>query len=281
MNDEAANTLLKTLEEPPAYVVLILLTDRPGQVLPTIASRCQPVRFDPRAAEAVAERLDRRRRRADARSPARGSRSATPSGRLRSAAGAAGAARRPPRRFARAPRERRGGRCLAAGRRPRAPRARTTLEAARDEELAVPAARRSTGASTTEYDERISRAERRARTGALDHALQLAGLWFRDLACVAAGAPELAHHADRGCSTPAARPPLRCARRSTWSRTRARGCSSTSARISRWRRWRSGSSGCRDRRPTRGASLAGGRGSRTRSPSRSRSRSASTAARWR
>ncbi len=47
MNDEAANTLLKTLEEPPSYVVLILLTDRPGQVLPTIASRCQEVRFDP------------------------------------------------------------------------------------------------------------------------------------------------------------------------------------------------------------------------------------------
>ena len=46
MNDEAANTLLKTLEEPPSYVVLILLTDRPGQVLPTIASRCQTVRFD-------------------------------------------------------------------------------------------------------------------------------------------------------------------------------------------------------------------------------------------
>src|SRR5688500_13341544 len=30
MNDEAANSLLKTLEEPPPYVVLLLLTDRPG-----------------------------------------------------------------------------------------------------------------------------------------------------------------------------------------------------------------------------------------------------------
>ena len=37
MNDETANSLLKTLEEPPAYVVLLLLTDRPSQVLPTIA----------------------------------------------------------------------------------------------------------------------------------------------------------------------------------------------------------------------------------------------------
>ena len=38
MNDEAANALLKTLEEPPSYVVLLLLTNRPTQVLPTIAS---------------------------------------------------------------------------------------------------------------------------------------------------------------------------------------------------------------------------------------------------
>src|SRR3954453_15407002 len=57
MNDEAANSLLKTLEEPPAYVVLLLLTDRPTQVLPTIRSRCQPVRFDPPPAAALAERL--------------------------------------------------------------------------------------------------------------------------------------------------------------------------------------------------------------------------------
>ena len=34
-------------------------------------------------------------------------------------------------------------------------------------------------------------------TGALEHTLQLVGLWYRDLACVAAGAPELAHHSDR------------------------------------------------------------------------------------
>src|SRR4051794_14169697 len=57
MNDEAANSLLKTLEEPPAYVVLLLLTDRPTQVLPTIASRCQPVRFDPLKPEQLAAQL--------------------------------------------------------------------------------------------------------------------------------------------------------------------------------------------------------------------------------
>ena len=46
MNDQAANRMLKTLEEPPAFVHLLLLTDRREKVLPTIASRCQPVRFD-------------------------------------------------------------------------------------------------------------------------------------------------------------------------------------------------------------------------------------------
>src|SRR5215213_4514063 len=45
MNDETANSLLKTLEEPASFVVAILLTDRPTQVLPTIRSRCQAVRF--------------------------------------------------------------------------------------------------------------------------------------------------------------------------------------------------------------------------------------------
>ena len=54
MIEEAANALLKTLEEPPSYVVLLLLTDKPTQVLPTIASRCQPVRFDPPSTDALA-----------------------------------------------------------------------------------------------------------------------------------------------------------------------------------------------------------------------------------
>jgi DNA polymerase-3 subunit delta' len=43
----AANALLKTLEEPPDDVVLILLTTSWESVIPTIASRCQVVRFAP------------------------------------------------------------------------------------------------------------------------------------------------------------------------------------------------------------------------------------------
>ncbi|MEW6358277.1 MAG: DNA polymerase III subunit delta' [Planctomycetota bacterium] len=45
MNEEAANCLLKTLEEPPERSLLILITSAPNRLLPTILSRCQMVRF--------------------------------------------------------------------------------------------------------------------------------------------------------------------------------------------------------------------------------------------
>src|SRR5271154_6302996 len=57
MNDQAANRMLKTLEEPPRFTHLLLLADRREDVLATIASRCQPVRFDPLPAALIAQRL--------------------------------------------------------------------------------------------------------------------------------------------------------------------------------------------------------------------------------
>lgn len=44
MNADAANRLLKSLEEPPAKTIFILITHSPEKVLPTVASRCQLVR---------------------------------------------------------------------------------------------------------------------------------------------------------------------------------------------------------------------------------------------
>ena len=44
-NDNAANALLKTLEEAPARVILLLTVDSPEDVLPTIASRCEVLRL--------------------------------------------------------------------------------------------------------------------------------------------------------------------------------------------------------------------------------------------
>jgi DNA polymerase-3 subunit delta' len=46
-NAEAANAFLKTLEEPPAHVHFVLVTDRPEQLPPTVVSRCQSVVFSP------------------------------------------------------------------------------------------------------------------------------------------------------------------------------------------------------------------------------------------
>lgn len=43
MTDEAANALLKTLEEPPGQSVILLLTDAPHHLRPTIVSRCQRI----------------------------------------------------------------------------------------------------------------------------------------------------------------------------------------------------------------------------------------------
>jgi DNA polymerase-3 subunit delta' len=74
--------------------------------------------------------------------------------------------------------------------------AREEVEAALVEELSY-LPKKEHRRRETEFTERARRAERRAVTGALDHALQLIGLWYRDLACVAAGAEDLVHHADR------------------------------------------------------------------------------------
>ncbi len=43
INDEQANTLLKTLEEPPSYAKIILFSQSINRILPTIRSRCQKV----------------------------------------------------------------------------------------------------------------------------------------------------------------------------------------------------------------------------------------------
>jgi len=47
MNPQAANALLKALEEPPARAMLMLLSNAPGQLLPTIRSRCQRLDLRP------------------------------------------------------------------------------------------------------------------------------------------------------------------------------------------------------------------------------------------
>lgn len=57
MRVEAANSILKTLEEPPEHAKLILISPNPHALLPTIRSRCQYFRFNPVSDRAIAELL--------------------------------------------------------------------------------------------------------------------------------------------------------------------------------------------------------------------------------
>lgn len=61
MNPTAQNYFLKTLEEPPSNTLFILVTEQPRMLLPTIRSRCQPVRFGTLRPETVRELLLRDR----------------------------------------------------------------------------------------------------------------------------------------------------------------------------------------------------------------------------
>ncbi len=60
LNEESANCLLKTLEEPPPSSLLILIGTSSDTQLPTIRSRCQTIRFRPLAQDLVAEILQSR-----------------------------------------------------------------------------------------------------------------------------------------------------------------------------------------------------------------------------
>lgn len=59
-NDNAANALLKTLEEAPSYAVLILTADNAEQLLPTIVSRCEVLRLRPLSVDDVQRELETR-----------------------------------------------------------------------------------------------------------------------------------------------------------------------------------------------------------------------------
>ena len=60
LNEEAADALLKDLEEPPPYAVIVLVADDIGPIQETIRSRCQPVPFRRLSERAVRGELERR-----------------------------------------------------------------------------------------------------------------------------------------------------------------------------------------------------------------------------
>jgi DNA polymerase-3 subunit delta' len=57
VREDASNSILKILEEPPSFTHIILLTDNPYLILPTIKSRCQVLTFAPVLKEDIEKAL--------------------------------------------------------------------------------------------------------------------------------------------------------------------------------------------------------------------------------
>ena len=195
LNEDAADALLKDLEEPPPYAVIVLVADDLGPIAETVRSRCQLVPFrrlserairaqvDARAgaraeaerialARVAAGRLDRLERLLDERSVAR--RTAL----LEVARGVyADPAFEPGEAASR----------IVTAARERGVEAREREEAA-VEGLDLPA---------RDADQRVRRAARGAEREELLDALEALAAWYRDLVAVAVGADGVVFHADR------------------------------------------------------------------------------------
>jgi DNA polymerase-3 subunit delta' len=201
LGDEAANRMLKTLEEPASFVHLILLTDRLGEVLPTIRSRCQVVRFEPASDAELARGIEELGMSTES-AAACVALTLQDAERARELASADG-------QVLRAAAERYARTALAgdmASTKPwvallAAVRARGEAAIAQVEALAAAelelTPRKERKRVEGEWTERARRQRRRVQTGALDLALQLVSLWFADLAALAWGAPELVRNRDR------------------------------------------------------------------------------------
>jgi DNA polymerase III subunit delta' len=197
LRDESQNALLKTLEEPAPFAHLILICSEPELLAATILSRCAPVEFAPLSPDAVLEALD-------------GGEEAIPASRLSggdlelarflltdrgrelraSAEAAARAARRQPE--ATSPWRAMLDAAEQAGADVGAEEERRQLAQAEET-----GRRGRSGKLTREAVDQVKRAERRARTQALDLGLALCCAWYRDLAAVASGADQLLLNSDR------------------------------------------------------------------------------------
>jgi len=201
MNDQAANKMLKTLEEPPPFAHLVLLTDKPGNILPTIASRCQLVRFEAATHEELSQRLQTKHGVPPLTADACARLALGDAERaLALALGEGPALRDAAERYARAALHstlaERPHVTLLDQARARGDAAATGVAAqiAGDAELLPD---REAKRLKREGETAGKRAHRRAYAASLDHGLQLVALWLRDVACAKDGVPELIHHSDR------------------------------------------------------------------------------------
>jgi DNA polymerase-3 subunit delta' len=195
MNEDAADALLKDLEEPPPYAVLVLVASELGPLPPTILCRCQLVPFRRLSERAVREWIA-------AREPDRGEEEVRAL--ARAAAGRLDRARRLLDPAAAGSREE----LIAVARavyldedfEPGA--AAATILAAADARAEEARAREreaieGLGLTERDADQRIRRAGRGAERDELLAALESLEAWYRDLLVVGAGAEDAAVHADR------------------------------------------------------------------------------------
>jgi DNA polymerase-3 subunit delta' len=199
LGDESANRLLKTLEEPPSYAHLILITDRLIDVLPTIRSRCQVVRFEaPSEAEVVGDLVAGGVAADVATAYAR--LSLGDAGRARALAQPEGADLREQAQLL--VREALAGAAgtpwegLLAAVKARGELVKAELEERAAAELELLPSRERKRVET-EWVERGRRARRRVETGALELGLDLIEAWLLDLTALAFGAVELVRNCDR------------------------------------------------------------------------------------
>jgi DNA polymerase-3 subunit delta' len=195
MNEAAADALLKDLEEPPEYAVVILIADDVGSLPETIRSRCQPVPFRRLSEAAVraevleqAPGIDGDELAAIARLAAgrldRAARLLDPDGRARRDTLLA-VARSVYADDSFDPGN--AARTLLDGIKERGARARTAAEET-VEALELTA---------READQRVRRAQRRAERDELLASLEELGWWYRDLIAAAVGAEGAIVHSDR------------------------------------------------------------------------------------
>ncbi len=194
MRDESQNALLKTLEEPPPFAHLILLSSEPEALLETVASRCQPVEFAPLPADAVESALADSVVSADHDELAAAARlSAGDLGRARFLLGDDG------RHLRAAAISLSGVEGASTPWKALLGVAETAGSDVEQEMRATLEAEKEAGVkrSAREIADEAKRTGRRRRTEVLDFGLALCAAWCRDLAAVGAGAEEVVHNRDR------------------------------------------------------------------------------------
>ena len=195
MNEEAADALLKDLEEPPPYALIVLVAGELGPLPPTILSRCQLIPFTRLSEAAVREWISAQTpQRGDGGDPHSRSRGERPA-RSRQAPPRSGCGRQARRAHSHRTRGL-SRRTRPGGRSGRAPRRRGG-ESARRRETQEQAVVDTLDLPSRDAEQRVKRAQRGAERDELLAALEGLEAWYRDLVVVAAGADEAAVHADR------------------------------------------------------------------------------------